>query len=84
MVTSIISALITGLLALAGVIITNMASNSKFENQLQVSQAITNTKLEGLTEEVRKQNSMYQRIPAIEQHVSDLSHRVEKLEDKVR
>lgn len=82
--TSIISAVITGVLALVGVIMTNSASNHKFENQLQVSQAITNTKLDGLTEEVRRQNSVYQRIPGLEQQISDIAHRLNKIEDKVK
>lgn len=82
-ITSIISAIITGVLALVGVVMTNASSNRKFENQLNVSQAITNTKLDGLTEEVRRQNSVYQRIPSLEQQMADISHRLNKIEDKV-
>ena len=80
--TSIITAIITGGLALTGVIITNVMSNSKIEHNLDKAQAVTNTKLENLTEEVRKHNSFAERIPAIETKVGNLENRVERLEDR--
>lgn len=69
---SIIVALITGGLALVGVIITNAQSNKKIEQQLVTSLAITDTKLENLTQEVRKHNSFADRITALEVKVAEL------------
>lgn len=72
---SIIVALITGGLALLGVIITNAQSNKKIEQQLVTSLAITDTKLENLTQEVRKHNSFADRITALEVKVAELEKR---------
>jgi uncharacterized membrane protein YecN with MAPEG domain len=79
----IIASLITGGLALLGVIITNMMSNKKIEHQLDKQQAITDTKLEELTREVRVHNNFAQRIPVIEEQIKVVNHRVEDLEKKV-
>ena len=72
---NIIVALITGGLALVGVVISNVSSNKKIEQQLITSQAITDTKLENLTEEVRKHNSFADRITALEVKVSEFEKR---------
>ena len=69
---NIIIALITGGLALVGVIITNLASNSKIEQQIITSQAVTDTKIEQLTDEVRKHNTFGDRITKLEVKVDAL------------
>ena len=74
---SIVTAVITGGLALLGVIITNISGNKKIENQLITNQAVTDTKLENLTEEVRKHNSFADRITTLEVKVEGLE-RVKK------
>lgn len=79
----IIASLITGGLALLGVIITNVQSNKKIEHQLDKQQAITDTKLEELTREVRMHNDFAQRIPVIEEQVKVANHRIQDLEKKV-
>ena len=67
--STIIPAIITGGLALVGVIITNMMSNKKIENQLTTNQAVTDTKLDILTEEVKKHNTFRDRITRLETKV---------------
>lgn len=67
--SQIIPALITGGLALVGVIITNMMSNKKIESQLTTNQAVTDTKLDILTEEVKKHNTFGDRITRLETKV---------------
>lgn len=69
---NIIIALITGGLALVGVIITNIASNSKIEQQIITAQAVTDTKIEQLTDEVRKHNTFGDRITKLEVKVDAL------------
>ena len=69
--TEIIVSIITGALTLVGVIVTNIGSNRKMENQLEVHQAVTETKLENLTEEVRKHNEFAVKIPVLEQRISN-------------
>ena len=67
--STIIPAIITGGLALVGVIITNMMNSKKIETQLTTNQAVTDTKLDILTEEVKKHNSFGDRITRLETKV---------------
>lgn len=68
--------IITGALSLVGIIITNVSSNRKIEHQLEVSMAVTNTKLENLTDEVRKHNNFASRVPVIEHDIEYLKNEV--------
>ncbi len=70
---SIAAALITGAITLIGVLI----ANSK-------SQAVTETKLEELTREVRAHNNFAQRIPVLEEKMKVANHRIADLEEKER
>lgn len=76
----IIIAIITAVSSVAAVIITNIASNRKMQQQLEVSQAVTNTKLEALTNEVRAHNNFAQRIPVLEEKIAVANHRIDDLE----
>ena len=67
---SILTAVITGGLTLLGV----LAANSK-------SQAVTETKLDELTREVREHNNFAQRMPVVEEQIKVLNHRVTDLEE---
>ena len=77
---SIIVALITGGLSLIGVVITCLATSKKQEKAAAVAQAVTETKLEDLTREVREHNNFAQKMPALQQEVHDLERRVGVLE----
>lgn len=79
---SIISSIITGGLALIGVIVTNAFNNRKVEHQLDKAQAITDCKIEELTREVRAHNNFAQRIPVIEEQIKVINHRIADLESK--
>ena len=76
----IISALITGGLALAGVIISNIQSNKKIENKLETAQAVTDCKIEELTREVREHNNFAHRMPVVEEQIKVINHRIADLE----
>ena len=78
--TSIIVAVITGGLALVGVIITNVSSNRRVQAQLEKSQAVTDTKLDELTREVREHNNFARRMPVVEEQIKVVNHRLEDLE----
>ena len=77
---AIIVAVITGGLSLAGVVITCLATAKKTEKAAAVAQAVTDTKLEELTREVREHNNFAVRMPGLEQEVKDLKRRVDNLE----
>ena len=81
---AIITALITGGLSLAGVIITCVVTSrtnaQKYETAIKVSQAVTDTKIEELTREVRAHNGFAQRMPVVEEQIKVINHRIEDLE----
>ena len=66
----IIVALITGGVTLVGVLISN-----------QKAQAVTDTKLEELTREVREHNHFARRVPVLEEQMKVANHRIQDLED---
>lgn len=76
---TIISSLIAGGLALVGVIITNIANSRSIENKLAMSQAVTETKLDALTEEVRKHNNFAERVPVLELEVQQLKEALKEV-----
>lgn len=77
---AIIVALITGGLSLTGVIITSLLTAKKNETALKVSQAVTDTKIEELTREVRAHNNFAQRMPVVEEQIKVINHRISDLE----
>lgn len=77
---AIIVALITGGLSLLGVVITCLLTARKSETAMKISQAVTDTKIEELTREVRLHNGFAQRMPVVEQEIKDISRRVANLE----
>lgn len=77
---AILVALITGGLSLVGVVVTCLATAKKTERAAAVAQAITDTKLEELTREVREHNNFALRMPTLEQKVADIERRVGVLE----
>lgn len=76
----IIAAIITGVLALTGVIISNISSNRRVEASLEKAQAVTDTRLEELTREVRLHNGFAEKIPVIQEQIKAITHRIEDLE----
>ena len=70
---SILSALIAGTVTLIGVLIANSRS-----------QAVTDTKLEELTREVREHNNFARRVPILEEQMKVANHRIADLENHER
>lgn len=73
---AIIVAIITGGLSLLGTILTIHQTSKKTEESFKIHQAVTDEKIENLTREVRKHNGFAERLPALEQRVSDLAEQV--------
>ena len=72
---TILSAVIAGAVTLIGVLIANSRS-----------QAVTDTKLEELTREVREHNNFARRVPILDEQMKVANHRIADLEqnEKVR
>lgn len=78
----IIIALITSGLTLIGTVITVIKGNNQTNENLRVSQAVTDTKIEELTREVRSHNNFAQRMPVVEEQIKVINHRIQDLEAK--
>lgn len=78
--TEIIVAIITGGLALTGVLISNRTTANKIQQQILVNQAVTDTKIEELTREVREHNNFAKRMPVVEEQMKVVNHRIGELE----
>lgn len=68
-ITAVITSVFGGGIILLGVLITN-----------NKHQAITETKLEELTREVREHNNFAKRMPVVEEKIKVINHRIEDLE----
>lgn len=79
---AILVALITGGLSLLGVVITNMMAARRTEQRMATAQAVTDTKIEELTREVRAHNNFAQRVPVLEEQIKVANHRIADLENK--
>ena len=81
---AIIVAIITGGLSLIGVIVSNNRTaqnmDKSMDAKLDKQQAVTETKLEELTREVRAHNNFAQRVPVLEEQIKVANHRIEDLE----
>ena len=67
---AIVVALISGAVTLLGVLIANSRS-----------QAVTETKLDELTREVREHNGFARRMPVVEEQIKVINHRIDDLEN---
>ena len=74
-------ALVSGGLSLAGVVITNLAAARKTNASIQTAQAVTDTKIDELTREVREHNGFARRMPVVEEQIKVINHRIEDLEN---
>ena len=79
-VESIVVALISGGLSLIGVILSNAAAARRTEQKIETAQAVTDTKLDELTREVRAHNNFTQRVPVLEEQIKVANHRLSDLE----
>lgn len=83
----IIATIVTAVLSLVGTIVTVLVANrqtlaaldkkselsdAKLEAKLEKHMAVTDTKIEELTREVRAHNNFAQRLPVLEEKVSQL------------
>ena len=77
---AVVVALITGGMSLVGVVVTCLATARKTEKAAAVSQAVTETKIDELTREVRAHNNFARRMPVVEEQIKVMNHRISDLE----
>lgn len=81
---AVLTALITGGLSVVGVVITNFAANRKMQYEIKQHQAVTETKIEELTREVREHNNFAHRVPVLENKVKVADHRLNDIEKELK
>ena len=97
MPTEIWVAVITGGLSLIGMIAANAyqskqlrhdadkrseLADERLKAEIEKDRAVTNTKIDELTREVREHNGFARRVPVIEEQIKVANHRIEDLERK--
>ena len=81
---AVLTALITGGLSVVGVVITNLAANRKMQYEIKQNQAVTETKIDELTREVREHNNFAHRVPVLENKVKVADHRLDDIEEELK
>ena len=84
--TAIKVALITGTFGLIGsllvAVISAITTKTTVTHKLETAQAVTDTKIEELTREVRKHNNFAERVPVMEEQIKVANHRIDDLEKR--
>lgn len=84
MTAEIAVAAISGLASIFAVIITTKSGNKEITHKIETNQAITDTKLQNLTDEVRTYTGFAQRVPIIDEQIKSINHRLDDLERSER
>lgn len=83
-IAAIVVAVISGIASVTGVVITARSSNNKIQHQLEIAQAVQNTKLDALAAEVRTHNEFGRRIPVMEEQIKTVFVRLDELKQEVK
>ena len=88
---AIIVAIITGGLALVGVIITNITGSQRMQHQLETTTAVLSEKVDTVKEQVddlrakvEKHNNFAERMPVLEEQIKVSNHRIQDIEDQLK
>lgn len=77
---TVAAALIAGIFALLSGLLSALVVAHKTTQQLKVSQAVTDTKIDELTRETREHNNFARRMPVVEEQIKVINHRLSDLE----
>ncbi len=83
MLENILPSLITGVLALVGIIFTNIMSNKQIEHKLEINQATMNVKLDNIAAEVQRHSEGIQQVPVLVEQVKNLEKRLDSVENQL-
>ncbi len=81
MTEAVIAALIAAAASIVSNIILSRRQAAEMDHKLEVRQAITDTKIDELTREVREHNNFARRVPVLEEQIKVANHRISDLED---
>lgn len=77
---AIIAALIAAAASVASNVILSRKQSAEMDHKLETRQAVTDTKIEELTREVREHNNFAKRMPVVEEQIKVANHRIADLE----
>jgi len=78
----VLTAIITGIFSIITAFIAAYTATHKTANEMRINQAVTNTKIDLLKDEVQKHNNFAMRMPAVEEQLRGLDARLKTLERK--
>ena len=84
MIIPIITALIAAGASLLGTMLVTANNNKELIHKIETSQAVTDTKIQNLTEEVRRHNNFAERIPILETNIKNVDDRLHTVEEDVK
>lgn len=79
-IIAVISAVGSLIVGIVSAVISARATGNDVQKKMEVQMAVTDTKLDELTREVRKHNNFAERVPVLEEKVSVANHRIDDLE----
>lgn len=81
-IVALISGAVSIIVGIVSALIAARSTGNDLQKKLEIAQAVTDTKLEELTREVRSHNDFGRRIPVIEEQIKVVNHRIEDLEKR--
>ena len=79
---AIIAALIAATASVVSNVVLSRKQAAEIDHKLEVRQAVTDTKIEELTREVREHNNFARRMPVVEEQIKVANHRINDLENE--
>ena len=79
--STIAPAVVTGIFSIIVALIAAFGVGRSVVHQMEISQAVTDTKITELTREVREHNGFAKRMPVVEEQIKVINHRIEDLEN---
>ena len=79
---AIISGVCSMIVGIVSAVIAAKSTGNDVQKKMEIQMAVTDTKLEELTREVRTHNNFAQRMPVLEEQIKVANHRIEDLEKK--
>lgn len=74
------ASVIVGFFTLLGVVITNKNAKKEMIHKMEIAQAVTDTKIEELTREVREHNNFAKRMPTVENDIEHIKTEMQELQ----
>ena len=79
---AIISGAFSLVVGIISALIAAKSAGNEVQKKLEIAQAVTDTKIDELTREVRKHNNFAERVPVIEEKIKVANNRIADLEKK--